>query len=179
MKRKTSIVLLIVSFLILLIGTAAADESEMEYRQRIESIKKRRLEVQRRYDAGLEKIGQWKQTRNQQPLKEAIEDFTYVIAESDHERDKVGAFFKRGFCHGILGDTDKCIDDFTRGLEIAPANAYGRKTRGCQYYLVKREARKAREDFQFVCSKYQEPEACRWVEEIDKGECKTVCQVKE
>jgi len=178
MKTKISIFLLIVSLVILLIGTVAGDESEMEYRQRIESMKKRQEEVGRRYHTGLEKIGQWKQTRNQMLLREAIENFTYAIVESDQERAKAGAYFKRGFCYGMLGDTDKCIEDFTRGLEIDPGNAYGRKTRGCQY-LVKGEALKAREDFQFVCSKYRESEACRWVEEIDKGECKTVCQVQE
>ncbi len=177
MTTKTSIFLLIVSLVILPIGTVAADESETEYRQRIESMIKRRQEVQSRYHTGLEKIGQWKQTRNQLLLREAIEDFTYAIAEFDQERSKVGAYFKRGFCYGMLGDMDKCIEDFTRGLEIAPDNAYGRKTRGC-LYLEKGEALKAREDFQFVCSKYQESEACRWVEEIDKGEYKTVCQVQ-
>ena len=177
MKTNTSIFLLIVSLVILLIGSVTADESEMEYRQRIESMKKRQQEVQRRYHAGLEKIGQWKQTRNQLLLSEAIEDFTYVIAESDQEIAKAGAYFKRGFCYGMLGDTDKCIEDFSRGLEIDPENAYGRKTRGCQY-LVKGEVVKAREDFRFVCSRYEEEEACRWVEEIDKGECKTVCKIQ-
>jgi tetratricopeptide (TPR) repeat protein len=185
MKTKILILLPMIFLFIPLIATVAADEredlqkteSEIEYRQRIDNIIKRQQEVQSRYHAGLEKIGQWKQTRNQSLLTEAIEDFSYAIAEFDQERQKVGAYFKRGFCYGMLGDTDKCIEDFTRGLEIAPDNAYGRKTRGCQY-MGQGKVREAREDFQFVCSKYQEPEACRWVEEIDEGNCKTVCHVQ-
>jgi tetratricopeptide (TPR) repeat protein len=53
-------------------------------------------------------------------LAEAIEDYSSVLSLSHDKTWRCHAYYSRGNLRGLLGQTDKAIDDFTRALEIDP-----------------------------------------------------------
>lgn len=111
--------------------------------------------------------------------KEAIADFTKGI---DLEPMSAYAYYKRGWCHELMGDDDSAMKDYNAGIDVDKTYPYIFLMRG-ELYLKRGEKEKADADFEEVirqdtvvqsgsCRQYalhflgRDAEALEWMDKI-------------
>ena len=126
------------------------------------------------YNSGRVMLDQGMKNGDSVSIESSISLFDVAISGFTDPRQLASVYSKRAVAYGVLGSTDKAIEDFSESLALHD-NLFERKMRGCMFVANGNE-KKAREDFTKVCDRDPKSETCGWVDALDKGRLTDICQ---